>query len=88
MRATVSLSLPKDLKRWVDRQVWEGGYGTANEYLRDMLRRARKRQARRRIDDQLIEAVRTGATKVMDNADWSSIRRAARAAVKPAKTYR
>jgi len=84
----MNVSLPEDLKNWVDDQVREGGYGTASEYLRDMLRRARQREARRRIDDQLIEAVRSGATKLMDNADWASIRRAARAAVKPAKTKR
>jgi antitoxin ParD1/3/4 len=84
----MNVSLPKDLKQWVDEQVKEGGYGTASEYLRDMLRRAREREARRKIDDQLIEAVQSGANKVMDDADWTSIRKSARAAVKPTKIKR
>ena len=42
----MNVSLPEDLKHWVDEQVREGGYGTASEYLRDMLRRAREREAR------------------------------------------
>ena len=75
----MNVSLPQELKKWVDEQVKTGGYGTAGEYLRDMLRRARDRQVRRGIDSMLVEAVESGATTVMDDADWASIRKAARA---------
>ena len=78
MRTTMNVSLPTDLKQWVDEQVKGGGYGTASEYLRDMLRRARTRDARRRIDLMLVEAVESGATTVMNDADWASIRKAAK----------
>ena len=80
----MNLSLPPNLKKWVDRQVQEGDYGTASEYLRDLLRRAREREARRQIDALLVEAVESGANIEMDDADWASIRQAARSAVKPA----
>ena len=76
----MNVSLPVDLKHWVDEQVESGGYGTASEFLRDMLRRARERQFRRRIDEMLVEAVE-GGTTVMTDADWTSIRKAARASV-------
>jgi antitoxin ParD1/3/4 len=82
MRSTMNVSLPRDLKQWVDQQVEAGGYGTASEYLRDLLRHARDRQARRQIDALLIQAVESGASTVMDESDWTSIRRAARGAVK------
>jgi antitoxin ParD1/3/4 len=86
MRATMNVSLPPDLKKWLDGQVKSGGYGTASEYLRDLLRRARDRHLRRRIDSLLIEAVESGATTIMDNSDWTAIRRAARSAsAKPAR---
>lgn len=86
MRSTMNVSLPPDLKKWVDAQVKEGGYGTASEYLRDVLRRARDRKQRRQIDAMLVEAVRSGATIEMDDADWDSIRKSARsAAAKAAK---
>lgn len=75
----MNVSLPKDLKKWVDEQVESGGYGTASEYLRDLLRRARERQLRHRIDAMVIEAVESGATTVMNDRDWDSIRKAARA---------
>ena len=78
MRATMNVSLPTDLKRWVDEQVEAGGYGTASEFMRDMIRRARLRQQRRDIDAMLVDAVSQGADIVMDDADWAAIRKAAR----------
>ena len=74
----MNVSLPSDLREFVAEQVKSGGYGTASEYLRDMLRRARERQLRRQIDEMLIEAVESGATIPVDDADWASIRKAAR----------
>ena len=79
MRTTMNVSLPRELKRWLDQQVKAGGYGTASEYLRDLLRRAQQRDARRKVDAMLIEAVESGATTVMDDADFTAIRKAARA---------
>ena len=76
----MNVSLPGELKRWVDEQVKIGGYGTASEYLRDMLRRARERDARRKIDAMLVEAVEDGATIEMDRADFASLRKTAKAA--------
>lgn len=75
----MNISLPADLRRWLDEQVREGGYGTASEYVRDVLRRRRERQVRQRVDALLLEAVQSGATEVMDDADWTAIRREARA---------
>jgi len=63
---------------WLDEQVAAGGYGTASEYVRDLLRTARLRQQRRAIDGMLVEAVKQGADIVMDDADWAAIRKAAR----------
>jgi antitoxin ParD1/3/4 len=88
MRSTMNVSLPADLKRWVDQQVRQGGYGTASEYLRDVLRRARERKQRRQIDAMLVEAVESGATIEMDDADWSTIRKTARAAAAQAAKKR
>jgi len=77
MRTTMNLSLPPDLREFVNEQMKSGGYGTASEYVRDMLRRARERQLRRQIDEMLIEAVESGASIPVDDADWASLRKAA-----------
>jgi len=78
MRSTMNVSLPKELKQWVDEQVRVGGYGTASEYLRDILRRAREREVRRQFEEELVRRVQEGASVVMDDADFASIRKAAR----------
>jgi antitoxin ParD1/3/4 len=75
----MNISLPPDLKKWVDKQVETGGFGTASEFMRDMIRRARDRQLRRDIDAMLLEAVESGATVTMDGKDWQEIRRTAKA---------
>lgn len=81
----MNLSLPGELKRWVDEQVESGGYGTASEYVRDLLRRARERQLRHSIDAALVNAVESGAKTVMNDRDWTSIRETARAKARKRK---
>ena len=41
--STMNISLPDDLKAFVDAQVTQGGYGTNSEYLRELIRRDRDR---------------------------------------------
>ncbi|MFI5381559.1 MAG: type II toxin-antitoxin system ParD family antitoxin [Tepidisphaerales bacterium] len=38
----MSISLPAVLKEWVDMRVETCGYGTASEYIREMIRRERE----------------------------------------------
>jgi antitoxin ParD1/3/4 len=75
----MKISLPTELKKWVDAQVKAGGYDTASEYLQEMLRC--ERDARRKIDGLLLAALKGGAKTVMNDVDWKSIRKAATAAV-------
>ena len=39
--ATMNISLPDDLKAFVDAQVAEHAYGSTSEYLRDLIRKQR-----------------------------------------------
>ncbi len=47
---SLNISLPESLKAFVEEKVRKGGYGTASEYVRELIRAARKRvrRARRR----------------------------------------
>jgi antitoxin ParD1/3/4 len=49
--ASINISLPRELREFVDAQVRSGGYASASEYLRTLLREARERDARRARDD-------------------------------------
>ena len=41
--ATMHISLPEELKSFVDEQVSDRGYGTNSEYVRDLIHRERLR---------------------------------------------
>ncbi len=45
---TMNVSLPEKLKEYVDGRVEAGGYGTASEYVRDLIRQDLKSQQKER----------------------------------------
>ena len=74
----MNVSLPSPLKKWVERQVAKKGYGTADEFVVEMLRREQALEARERIDALLIEALDSGESTPMTEKDWERIRVAGR----------
>jgi antitoxin ParD1/3/4 len=47
--STMNISLPETLKAFVDEQVVGRGYGTSSEYVRELIRKDRDRQALRAL---------------------------------------
>jgi antitoxin ParD1/3/4 len=69
------ISLPTPLKKWVEQQVEKKGFSTASEFMRYLLRQQQERERmRRRIDEQLIEGLDSGASERMTKKDWQRIR--------------
>jgi antitoxin ParD1/3/4 len=48
------------MKAFVEAQVSSGGYSSASEYIRELVRTEQKRQARERLEQQLLEAIDSG----------------------------
>lgn len=42
--ATMNVSLPDEMKSWVESQTGDGQYGNASDYVRDLIRRDRDRK--------------------------------------------
>jgi len=57
---TLNISLPDSMRTFIDRQVDKGGYGTASEYLRSLIREAKKRQMEDRLEELLVEGMESG----------------------------
>ncbi len=71
----MNVSLPEEMKRWVEQQARSGRFGNSSDYVRDLIRRDQERQARIAHLQQLInEGLESGAAD-MTMAD---IRKAAR----------
>lgn len=45
------------MKTWVDEQVTQGGYGTASEFFRQLIREEHRRKWRAEVDQKLLEAL-------------------------------
>ncbi len=75
---TMNISLPDELKEFIDRQVAEGGYGSSSEYIRELIRRARTQAARRRLEAQLLKGINSGPAQDFTPEDWKDLRRHAR----------
>lgn len=75
---SMNVSLPDSMRDYIDRQVQSGGYGSASEYVRDLIRRDQKRQAQEELENLLLEGLRSGRATDMSDRDWQDIRQAVR----------
>lgn len=55
--ATMNVSLPDQMKTWVEQQAETGRYGNASDYVRDLIR---KDQERQRVFEALQAAINEG----------------------------
>jgi len=74
---TMNISLPDQLKDFVDDQVGSGRYSSVSEYVRDLIRDDEKRKAQERIEALLMEGIQSGGPTEMTRQDWEDIRREA-----------
>ena len=44
--ATMNVSLPDEMKQWVERQAQSGRYSNTSDYVRDLIRRDHERAAK------------------------------------------
>lgn len=73
---TMNISLPDEMKVFVEAQMAHEGYASASEYVRALIREAQRRQAKRDLDAKLLEGLQ-GPAVVMDRDDWDSMKREA-----------
>lgn len=69
--STMNISLPEPLKRFVDEQVKQRGYGTSSEYVRDLIRRD---QERTRLRDLMLEGAASASLGPADGKYFDGLR--------------
>jgi antitoxin ParD1/3/4 len=70
----MNISLPENLKGFVDSRVKAGGYSSVSEYVRDLVREDQKRQTQEHLEALLVEATRSGSGREFSKADWEALR--------------
>jgi antitoxin ParD1/3/4 len=71
----MNVSLPDELRSFVDAQVDEGRYGSTSEYIRDLIRRDHDRKRLRAV---LLEGAEAPVLTVADAAYFAALRARAR----------
>jgi antitoxin ParD1/3/4 len=71
---TMNISVPEEMKAFVEAQMAAEGYASASEYVRDLIREAQKRQAKRELEAKLHEALGSGPATPMTRKDWVALR--------------
>ncbi len=73
--ATMNISLPDEMKAFVETQAAKEGFGTTSEYLRSVIRDVQKRQAKQVLEAKLREALESGPSEPMTREDWDETER-------------
>lgn len=75
--ATVNVTIPEELKAFIETQVVEEGYASASEYLLTLIREAQKSRAKEQLEAMLQEAIDSGPPEPLTKQDWAEMRREA-----------
>jgi antitoxin ParD1/3/4 len=73
---TMNISLPDDLKAFVEDRVAQEGYTSASEYFGDLIREAQRRKAKLELEAKLADGLQGKPTR-MTRKDWQAIEREA-----------
>jgi len=76
--ATMNISLPDPLREFVEKCVSDGGYSTASEYFRELVRADQKRKAGERLEQLLLEGLNSSPAKPLTKADIDEVRKTVR----------
>lgn len=60
------------MREWIDKRLAEGGYGTASELVRDLIRREQLRLEREAINERLRAALNSGPSTPVTEETWKA----------------
>ena len=69
--STMNVSLPNELKSFVDERVGHGGFGSTSEYVRDLIRRDQERE---RLRGLLLDGAASSPGPIADDSYFESLR--------------
>jgi antitoxin ParD1/3/4 len=72
---TMNIALPESMKDFVHEQVATGGYTSASEYVRELIREAQQRRAAEdELESLLLEGLNSGPSIEVTPAYWEEKR--------------
>jgi antitoxin ParD1/3/4 len=74
---TMNISLPEEMKAFIEAQMSQDGYASASEFLRTLIREEQRRQAKRALEAKFREALESGPATPMTREGWVALRQEA-----------
>jgi len=68
------LALPESLEKFVEQEVAEGGYGSADGYIRHLISVEHKRRAKERLQALMLEGLNSGEPVEATPEWWAGLR--------------
>jgi antitoxin ParD1/3/4 len=75
---TMNIAIPEALKEFVQQRVSNGGYSSASEYIRELIRLDQRQSAKAVLEAELLRGLASGPPVEMTKQDWADIRQEAR----------
>ncbi|WP_140909053.1 type II toxin-antitoxin system ParD family antitoxin [Cognatiluteimonas lumbrici] len=73
--ATMNMSLPDQLKRFVDEEVREGGYASTSDYMRDLIRQRQRAKAEELLRRLIAEGLASGPAEPVTKQTFEQMRK-------------
>jgi antitoxin ParD1/3/4 len=70
LMATMNISLPEELREFVETRVAEASYSTVSDYMRELIRQDQLRVAERRLANLLADGLASGDSMPVDADYW------------------
>ena len=79
--ATMNVSLPEQMKDWVEAQSKDGTFSNASDYVRHLIRQDRERQqAIAELQAEIDKGINSGIAEEFDFDEFIALKRAKRSA--------
>ncbi|MGI9373880.1 MAG: type II toxin-antitoxin system ParD family antitoxin [Hyphomicrobiales bacterium] len=73
--ATMNISLPDQMRSWVEDCVRSGRYANASDYVRDLIRRDKDREvAVEQIQQMITEGIASGVSEKSVDEVWAEVK--------------
>lgn len=66
--ATLNISIPENMKEWINIQIKSGKYSSASDYMRDLVRTDQR--TKEELDELLLEGLNSGNSISPDDNYW------------------
>jgi antitoxin ParD1/3/4 len=74
----INVTVPEALHEFVQVRVVEGGYGSVNEYIGELIRADQKQHALAVLGTEILKGAHSGPSVPMTDSEWDDIRREVR----------